>query len=145
MDFLKKLLLAGFAVLAPIHAVMVVVGILIVFDTITGIWAALKSGQTFSSAALRRSVSKAVVYQIAIISAFIVEKYLLQDILPASKLVAGLIGVVELTSVLENLNKIYGSDIFKSIITKLGSVNDVKFVADVKSVVDVKSTDTKSK
>jgi phage-related holin len=126
MDIVRKLALAAFAVLAPIHAVMVVTGILIVLDTITGIWAALKTGQTFNSAALRRSVSKALVYQIAIISAFMVEKWLLADILPASKLVAGLIGVVELTSILENLNKIYGTDIFKSIIAKLGSVNDNK-------------------
>jgi hypothetical protein len=34
--------------------------------------------------------------------------------------------VVELTSILENLNTINGSPVFKKLIEKLGSVNDKK-------------------
>jgi hypothetical protein len=51
---------------------------------------------------------------------------MIDSILPISKLVSGIIGVVELKSLMENLNTIHGSDLFKSVIEKLGSINDKK-------------------
>jgi len=103
---------------------LIVAGILIIADLVTGVWAAYKLGNTISSAGLRRTVSKFCVYQIAIISAFIVQKFLLNDLIPASNIVAGVIGIVELKSILENANKILNTDIFKAVLAKLGSVND---------------------
>jgi hypothetical protein len=103
---------------------MVTVGILIFFDFITGMLAAKKRGEFITSAAMRRTISKLVVYQCSVISGFLVEKYLLDQILPVAKLVAGVIGMVELKSVLENANTITGKDIFKDLLLRLGSKND---------------------
>lgn len=125
-EWLNKLALASLAALAPIHAVMISVGVLIMVDLATGVWAAHKRGEKVSSAAMRRTISKIVVYQAAVITGFLLETYLLADIFPVSKLVAGVIGLVEFKSILENGNSILGEDIFKSIITKLGSDNDKK-------------------
>jgi phage-related holin len=118
--------LATVAVLAPIHAVMLTVGALIFADLITGLLAARKRNESITSAALGRTVSKALVYQCAVISAYLVEKYMLADVFPAAKLVAGLIGVVELTSILENAEKTLGVPIFRTIIQRLTSKNDAR-------------------
>lgn len=136
--WLQNLLLASVAALAPIHSVMIVVGLLIFMDLATGIWAAVKRSETISSAALRRTISKFFIYQIAVISAFIVQKYLLNDLIPASNLVAGVIGMVELKSILENASKILGADVFSVVLQKLGSINDEKLKEIVKNIEEKK-------
>jgi hypothetical protein len=93
-------------------------------DLVTGIWAALKRGEKVSSAAMRRTVSKIFIYQLAVVSGFMLETYILEGILPVAKIVAGVIGMVEFKSILENSNHIVGGDIFKLVIQKLGSEND---------------------
>ncbi len=126
MDLLKTLLLASIAVLAPIHAIMGVVGFLIFADLFLGVWAAMKHGEKIKSSAMRRTVSKILVYQLVIISGFLCETFLLGGLIPISKLAAAVIGMVEIKSVLENANTINGGDIFKKMIQKLGSDNDKK-------------------
>lgn len=121
---LKALAAAIIAALAPIHAILITVGVLIVADLVTGIWAAYKRNEKITSAALRRTVSKFVIYQLAIISGFLVQHFLLADIIPIVNIVGGVIGIVELKSMLENSSKIVGEDVFKLIISKLGSQND---------------------
>lgn len=119
----KLLLLSFVALLAPIHSILITAFALVVVDMITGIWAALKSGQKISSAKLRHTVSKLLIYQIAIITAWLVETYMHLDFIPAVKLVSAMIGLVELKSVIENCNIISGQNIFKMLIEKLGSAN----------------------
>lgn len=112
------------AILAPIKAVMITVGVLIFVDLISGTWAAKKRNEPITSAAFRRTLSKMLIYQVAVISGFLVEHYILQGDIPVSKIIAGFIGLVELKSVLENGNTILGTDVFKALIAKLGSKND---------------------
>lgn len=119
-----NIMLSILAVFAPIKALIFSVGFLIFADCFTGIWAAKKRNEKITSAALRRTVSKMVIYQLALLSGFLVEVYMIESLLPISKLVAGAIGMVELKSVLENSTAIVGQDIFKSLIKKLGSQND---------------------
>lgn len=123
-EWLIKILLASLAALAPIKMVMITVGFLIFGDLVTGMWAAHKRGEKISSAAMRRTISKIFVYQLSIISGFLLETYILDHVLPIAKIVAGVIGMVEFKSILENSNTIVGGDIFKTILSKLGSDND---------------------
>ena len=123
-SFLGKLSIAVMAALAPIKPVMITVGILILSDLITGIWAARKRGETITSAALGRTVSKMVVYQTAVVTGFLLQKYLLADAIPIVNIVGGIIGMVEFKSFIENANTIIEGDIFKDILKKLGSKND---------------------
>jgi hypothetical protein len=123
-SFLSKLSIAVMAALAPIKPVMITVGILILSDLITGIWAARKRGETITSAALGRTVSKMVVYQTAVVTGFLLQKYLLADAIPIVNIVGGIIGMVEFKSFIENANTIIEGDIFKDILKKLGSKND---------------------
>lgn len=122
-EWLYKGLLVLAATLAPIKALLVSCGVMIIADLVTGIMAARKRGEAIKSAEMRRSISKMVVYQVAIISAFALEKYMLSDLLPVSKVVAGVIGMVEFKSILENVSTVAGQNILKLVLDKLGSKN----------------------
>lgn len=139
MNFLKHVAAALVAILAPAKALLLSVGFLIIADLITGIWAAYKRGEKIKSSAMRRTVSKLVIYNLAVISGFLVETYMLENIFPVSKIVASVIGLVELKSILENANSILGQDLFKTVIAKLGSQNDElrdQIKAQIKEEVD---------
>jgi hypothetical protein len=123
-DFLVGFIVSTAAIFAPIKAVLLVTGLLIFADLITGILAARKKGQKITSAGLRRTVTKVCVYNVAIMVGFLAETYMLEGFIPISKIASGLIAVVELASLYENLNVIHGSNIFKELIERLGSVND---------------------
>ena len=122
-NYLHGLVISALSVLAPIKAVLITVGILIFADMITGILAARKRGEQITSAKIRNSVTKCLVYQSAVITGFLVQTYLLQGFIPIVNIVASLIGLTELTSFYENLNTIKGGNIFKKIIELLGSAN----------------------
>jgi hypothetical protein len=124
--FLTNLFVSAAAALAPIKPVMITVGILIISDLVTGIWAARKRGESITSAALGRTVSKMVVYQTAVVTGFLLQRYLLADAMPVVNIVGGIIGMVEFKSFIENANYIVGGDIMKEVLRKLGSKNDDK-------------------
>lgn len=124
--YLEPTLISLLAVFSPIKGVLLVTGFLIIADLISGVFAAIKRGEKITSAGLRRTLTKIFVYNMAVISGFLVEQYMLSSIFPISKLISGLISVIELKSILENLNVVNGSDIFKTVLDKLGSVNDKK-------------------
>ena len=115
-----------FAVLAPIHSVLVATGVLIFADLVVGIWAAKKKKRKITSAGIRRTVVKVLVYQIAIITGFVLEAWLLSDLIPVSKIVAGTVGLVEVKSIFENLNIINGKPVLKGIVDRLKSANDAE-------------------
>lgn len=121
--YLIPVLIAAYAVLAPIHATLVVVGILIFGDMILGVWAASKTGEPIRSARLRDTVSKLLIYHMALVLGFLVEIYLFHGFMPVVKITAATIGLVEIKSVFENAGLILGKPLFKEIIKKLGSKN----------------------
>lgn len=122
-DWVYGIGLSVLAVFAPIKTLMVAVGFLIVMDTIMGIWAAKRKKRKITSAKLRSTISKAVIYQFCIISGFVLEKYIIDGAVPVAKIIAGAIGSVEIKSLLENANFILGGSIFTEIKNKLGSTN----------------------
>jgi len=123
-QYLSNLFISAIAALIPIKPVIVTVGILILSDLISGVWAASKRGEPITSAALGRTVTKMVVYQTAVITGFLLQRYLLGDTLPVVNIIGGIIGMVEFKSFIENANCIVDGDVFKEILRKLGSKND---------------------
>lgn len=124
LTWFKAVGLSTLAVLAPIKPLLIAALALTAFDTLSGIMAAKKRGEKITSAGLRRSVSKTLVFMIAILAGFVAEKYMLNDLMPVSKLVAGAIATTECLSIFENLNVATGTNIFKILLGKLGSKND---------------------
>jgi phage-related holin len=126
LDFLKGIILSAVLVFAPIQGVLVTVLVLTLVDLITGIIAARKVGEKITSRGIRRTVVKLFVYQVACCCAFLCETYLTGSIVPCLKILTTLIGLTELKSVLENLDKIYGINIFKSVVDRLMGGKDDK-------------------
>jgi hypothetical protein len=126
MAHLKTLFLVVISLFAPIQSIIIAALVLTSVDMITGILAARKQGIPITSSAMKRTVGKIFLYELAIMISFIAEKYLLQGIMPVSKLVAGFIGATELKSVLENLDIINGSSLFASLVSKLAQSENRK-------------------
>ncbi len=124
--YLEALLLSILSVFVPIKAAMITVAILIVCDLFVGIWAAAKRGEKITSSGLRRTLSKIIIYELGLAIGFLLETYLLDNILPVSKIIGGMIGIIEFKSISENLDAISGEPLFKSIAAKIGSANQVE-------------------
>jgi hypothetical protein len=125
-EFFVKTFLVICSLLVPIQPMIISTGVIVFLDMILGIWAAKKRNEKITSAGMRRTISKMLIFHLSIISGFVVETWLIAGAFPISKLVAGVIGMVEIKSILENANTIYGSDLFKKILSNLGSQNDQK-------------------
>lgn len=124
MTTLKVLGLSLLAVFAPAKAMILTSLALVLMDLVTGIIAAKKAGEPVTSAGLRRSIGKLLIYEAAILLGFLTQQYMTGDTVPVSNIIAGLIGVAELTSCLENLNKISDGSILKAVLDKIGSPNE---------------------
>ncbi|MEO5367565.1 MAG: phage holin family protein [Magnetococcus sp. WYHC-3] len=118
-DWLSNLGLAVLAIFAPIKAVIFTVGALVFADLILGLACAIKNKEPITSRAIRSTVSKLLAYQIAIMLGFLVEKNLIEESVPITKILSGLIGIAEFKSILENADILAGGNLFKSIIEKL--------------------------
>lgn len=115
-------MLSVLAIFAPIQALLLTTGVMVFADLVSGVLAARKRGEPISSAGLRRSISKILVYEAALMLAFLAEKYM-SDILPFVKMASAMITVVELKSVYENMSTLTSSPALKVLVDKLGSAN----------------------
>jgi phage-related holin len=124
VKYVQPTLISLLAVFTPIKAMLLVTLFLIFSDLVSGIVAAKKRGEDITSAGFRRTLTKLFVYNLAIITGFLVESYMVSGLLPISKLIAGVVSLVETKSILENLNSINGTDIFKTVLNSLESKNN---------------------
>lgn len=122
--YLEALALSIIAIFAPIKAIMITAMALVFVDLVLGLMAARKRKEPITSAGFRRTITKALVYEAGLMIGFVTEIYLLNGLIPVSKLIGAMIGVVECKSCLENLNELNGAPVFATIINKLGSSND---------------------
>lgn len=132
IKYLEPLAISVFAVFAPIQGILITVGVVIFMDMITGVMAASKRNEKISSAALRRSLSKLLVYHCALLTGFLIETYLMDGLIPITKIIAATCGSIEGLSLLENLNTISGTNLLQEVIAKLGSKNDVQKLDTIK-------------
>jgi phage-related holin len=114
-----NLLIAALLVLAPIRASLAVTLLLTLADLVTGVLAARKRGEAITSAGFKKTVVKILVYEAVVILGFLVERFLVGDLLPIVKIAGGMVGLTELKSVLENLEELTGMPLLQAIINKL--------------------------
>ena len=110
---LHQLALLVGAFLSPIATVTAACGFLVMLDLFTGMWASWKRGQRITSDRFGKTLSKTIVYLLAILAAFVAETFVLGGVLPLVKVVSGLIASTELLSAYENLSSISGVDFAK--------------------------------
>lgn len=121
---LKNVAIMLISLLLPLREIAVAVLVLVLIDTVLGVWAASRAGEAITSGKLKRIISKLLLYYCAIIVGYIAGTYLVDNMLPIEKMITTLIGVVEVKSVLENLDIISGGDFFKSVLNKLDKSNE---------------------
>lgn len=114
MGWVIKLVAWAAVFATPVHDSLVAVAALVVADLVAGIAAAKKSGAKITSYGLRRTIVKILGYEMAVICSWIVERTFLPGI-PLVKAAAGFIAVTELKSVLENLTKVTGLDVWANV------------------------------
>lgn len=103
-----KLALFAIALLSPIKIFLVLVGIFIFIDTILGIWAAKKNGIKIESRKLSKFISKMFVYNMVVILAFLLDKYLLGEFFLLFLSIP--LAITKLTTIGLVLNEAYSMD-----------------------------------
>ncbi len=115
MEKIKPYAFWLFALIAPIVSVMLTVAFLIIVDFITGTYAAFKKNIPITSERVGNTISKFFIYNLVVISAFLLEKYIVTEI-PFMRIIAGFIAIAEIKSIMENFNTIYGINPFKALV-----------------------------
>lgn len=120
---LSALIMSVALVFMPIKATLITVMVLTVADLISGIMASRKEGKKITSSGLKRTIIKTTVYELVVMLGFLTERYMIGDALPVVKILAGFIGLTELKSVLENIERISGMPVIKMLIEKLNQTD----------------------
>lgn len=113
------------AVISPVKPMIYISLLAIVIDTFFGIWRSVKKGgwKSIRSRRLSHVVSKSLLYSVAILFIFLVEKYIAADLianfisieLVMTKMVAFFCVAVEIKSINESYEEVTGKNMLKSL------------------------------
>ena len=123
-----------FAFFLPISGILIMIGVLISIDTITGIWKAKKLGEKISSRKLSSIISKLALYEITVIMFFLIDKFILNEIILTffsvefmlTKVVALVLASIEVMSINENYKIVKGIDLWQSMKLLFARAKDIK-------------------
>jgi hypothetical protein len=123
-----------FAFFLPISGILIMIGVLISIDTITGIWKANKVGDKITSRKLSSIISKLALYEITVIMFFLIDKFILNDIILTffsvpfmlTKVVALVLASIEVMSINENYKIVKGIDLWQSMKLLFARAKEVK-------------------
>ena len=111
-----------FAFFLPISGILLMIGVLICIDTITGIWKAKKIGDKITSRKLSSIISKLALYEVTVIMFFLIDRFILNDIILTffsvpfmlTKVVALVLASIEVMSINESIKQVKGVDLWQS-------------------------------
>jgi hypothetical protein len=123
-----------FAFFLPISGILIMIGVLISIDTITGIWKAKKLGEKITSRKLSSIISKLALYEITVIMFFLIDKFILNEIILTffsvpfmlTKVVALVLSSIEVMSINENYKIVKGIDLWQSMKLLFARAKEVK-------------------
>ncbi len=132
MEKIKLYVFWLLTLISPMTTIMFTIIFLIIVDFITGAYASFKNNIPISSERIGNTISKFFIYNLVILSAFLLEKYIVKEI-PFQRIITGFIAIAEVKSILENFNKIYGINPFKALINliKKKSLKDLEETIDI--------------
>lgn len=129
-----KLMAVLAALFAPITGILATVALCIFFDTVIGIWKAKKLGEKISSRKLSQVISKLLLYELTVMVFFLVDKFMLGDILLKffsiefllTKVVGLVLTSVEIFSMDENFRSVRKYGLWHAFKKLVGRAKDVK-------------------
>jgi hypothetical protein len=118
----------------PISGILIMIGVLIAIDTFTGIWKANKLGDKITSRKLSSIISKLALYEITVIMFFLIDRFILNDIILTffsvpfmlTKVVALVLSSIEVMSINENYKVVKGIDLWQSMKLLFARAKDIK-------------------
>ena len=116
----KVWLFASLAVFLPIKELMLTIGFLVSADLVVGIWKAIKTKQRIRSRRMSDTVTKLLLYQLAIMSGFLIETFIINELIPITKLIATVVAIIEFKSIVESIEAVTGKDLWSKIKTIIG-------------------------
>ena len=116
----KVWLFASLAVFLPIKELMLTIGFLVSADLVVGLWKAIKTGQRIRSRRMSDTVTKLLLYQLAIMSGFLIETFIISELIPITKLIATVVAIIEFKSIIESIEAVTGKDLWSKIKTIIG-------------------------
>jgi len=102
---------------APTFQILFGIGFLVMVDFITGILSARKRGEEITSKKMRPTIMKGFGYMSSILVAYVIQKVFMPE-MEVMKIVSGLVAMMELKSLDENLTTITGKSLFKKFLEK---------------------------
>ena len=122
----------------PINGLLFLVGFAIFVDTITGIWKAKKLKQPVTSRRLSAVISKMLLYEITVILFYLIDKFILNDILLTffsvplmlTKVLSLVLVSIEVVSINENYKAVKGIDLWQSAKNLISRAKELKKDAD---------------
>jgi hypothetical protein len=112
---IKIWLLACFSIFLPIKPLIITVGFLCISDMVVGIWKALKKKEPISSKRMSDTITKLMLYQLAIVSGFLIEKYVIEELVPITKTIGTVISIIEFKSIIESIEAVTGTSLWDKI------------------------------
>lgn len=135
---IQKYIIQLFAVVGsfflPISGILFLIGFAIFVDTLTGIWKSKKLGIPITSRKLSAIVSKLFLYEIAVIGFYLIDYYILNDIiltffsvpLMLTKILSLVLCSIEVISISENYKAVKGIDIWSAFKNLLQRSKEIK-------------------
>jgi len=134
MNYVKAFLLSIIVIFAPILSILLLVFIFVIFDTITGLWAAKKKNQTITSGKLFNVIPKIILYESSLLISYLFDVYLLNEFtlylfdinLLFTKCIAITIISIEAFSMNENIERITNKNLINSLKYLYGIIKKIK-------------------
>ena len=119
----------------PISGILLMIGVLIVIDTVAGIWKAKKIGEKITSRRLSAIISKLALYEVTVIMFFLIDVFILNDIILTffsvpfmlTKVVALVLASIEVMSINESWKRAKNIDLWtslKNLLSRSAEIND---------------------
>ena len=132
--YIIQLLAVISAFFLPISGILFLIGFAILLDTITGIWKAKKLKIKITSRGLSAIVSKLFLYEVAVILTYLIDKFILNDIilqffsvpLMLTKILSLVLCSIEVISISENYKAVKGIDIWSAFKNLLQRSKEIK-------------------
>lgn len=133
ISYPKLLAIIG-AFFLPISGILFLIGFAILVDTLTGIWKAKKLKIKITSRKLSAIVSKMILYEIAVIGFYLIDYFILNDIiltffsvpLMLTKILSLVLVSIEVMSINENYKAVKGIDIWQALKNLFARAKEIK-------------------
>ena len=107
----------------PISGILILIGVSVIVDTITGIWKSYKLKTKVTSRRLSAIISKVLLYEVTVMLFYLIDYYILNDIvltffsvsLLTTKILALVLVSIEVISINENYKAVKNIDLWQSL------------------------------